>query len=169
MRCFVACFVQPQSASRLRTACPDIAGVRWLPTENYHVTLRFLGTVADEQVDGLLDVVSGLEGPAPICQVTGLQGYPRATSARALVAELRPEPTLTNWNTWLRAQTPSNDDTAREFAPHITVARTRNGVSLPAHEGVAGIPVALSKPGLYRSVTKPEGATYQRLESRSAR
>ncbi len=110
-------------------------------------------------------MVSRLEGTAPFCEVTGLQGYPRAAKARALVAELRPEPILTNWNTWLRTQRPSSDGAARQFAPHITVARARETIRLPEHEGVSGISVELDKPGLYRSVTHPDGAVYQRLEA----
>ena len=95
-------------------------------------------------------------------------GRTHAGRARAVVAELRPEPTLTRWATWLRAQRPSNDETERAFAPHVTVARSRNAASVPAGDGVAGTLLALEEPGLYRSVTKPEGAVYQRLERGSA-
>ena len=125
MRCFVACFVSPSSATKIREGRPALANVRWVPTQNYHVTLHFLGNVAPRQIDSLLGIVATLSGPAPTGVIEGVTGYPRAQRARAVVAQLRDDTVLSAWNAALRKQWPCVSEDERAFAPHVTLARAK--------------------------------------------
>jgi RNA 2',3'-cyclic 3'-phosphodiesterase len=115
---------------------PDLPAVRWTLPEAWHVTLRFLGGVAPEDVPGvvaalgslraLLPVVAEL-GPATrrlgrsvlVLPVTGLgavaAGVDEALASAGVVPEERP------------------------FRGHLTVARARGRASLP--RGLSGAPL----------------------------
>ena len=165
MRCFVACFVAPRSATKIREACPPLANVRWVPTQNYHVTLHFLGDVASRQVDGLLRIVATLSGQAPTGVIESITGYPRAWRARAVVAQLSPDAALSAWNALLREQCPRAAEEERTFAPHVTLARAKEAVRVVDDGALSGMQLELTAPALYRSVTRSEGAVYEQLEA----
>ncbi|HET8563706.1 MAG TPA: RNA 2',3'-cyclic phosphodiesterase, partial [Candidatus Binatia bacterium] len=54
IRAFIAIRINPDTARRITDVIsrlrPRVAGVRWVPEENFHFTLKFLGRVDDEQV-----------------------------------------------------------------------------------------------------------------------
>jgi 2'-5' RNA ligase len=52
----------------------------------------------------------------------------------------------------------------RRFDPHVTLARSRSAVRLPALPVVADLAVALGPPAAYVSETLPAGARYRRLD-----
>jgi 2'-5' RNA ligase len=166
LRCFIACFVEPASALALRGACPEIPAVRWIATDNYHVTLHFLGEVSEHEVPALMDLVETLS-PTPgqhhACQAEELTGYPNSARARAVVARLRADATLTNWSTQLRERCVVGNDGGRNFEAHITVARRKRGVQVPVCKQLAGLRLKLTPPALYRSVTLSTGARYEQL------
>lgn len=77
MRLFVAldlpAVVKDELARAIETLRPAVEGARWVPRDNLHVTLSFLGNVADERVPeisaaigeaaaGLVDFTTHLEG-----------------------------------------------------------------------------------------------------------
>jgi 2'-5' RNA ligase len=125
MRLFVAVW-PPADVVDVLTALPrpDVGGVRWTTREQWHVTLRFLGQIATDDVDeatgafGRIDVdtvgaVSAQMGPATACfgrsilqvPVQGLDELARVTvEATAAVGQ------------------PPDD---RPFHGHVTLARAR--------------------------------------------
>lgn len=133
MRLFVAVWPSEQVLDAIAALSrPDIAGLRWTTRDQWHVTMRFLGSVDD--VDAAVAAVHSIEAAA--CDVTvgphvgrfgkrilhvpthGLDDVAAATvAATALVGE------------------PPED---RAFKGHLTLARSRRGdTDLRALEGPA--------------------------------
>ena len=165
---------------------PPDGGLRWIPEEDWHVTLAFLGQVGD--VRAAVEVLCGsaLElpgpieaaaGPATACfgrrvlhvPVTGLVALSQAVAAAS----------------WPPGAGAALD---REPVPHITVARSGPSRSGPSRSGsagphaprpgggvrvFAGIPVAarwmVDAVALVSSETLLAGARYTEVASRSLR
>ncbi len=154
-RLFLAVWPPAEIVERLAALPrPDEPGVRWTPPENWHVTLRFLGSIRPDEVPAALDgvvlpVASLVIGPrvrrlggdgiiAPVAGASAL--------AATVVAATR------------RVGRPPGD---REFAGHITLARLRRR---GADCTLLGQPVdgqfAVRDVVLARSTLSPTGARY---------
>jgi len=105
-----------------------IPGARWVPPENYHLTLRFIGEVPGylaEEIDGAL---AELKARGFILTFAGLGTFERGGKATALWVGVEKNPQLEH----LRGKI----DTAlrrcgleaerRRFQPHVTLARLDN-------------------------------------------
>jgi 2'-5' RNA ligase len=138
---------------------PAAEGVRWTTSEQWHVTLVFLGEVEDgagpELATALADALADAPadgqvalGPATVRLGPGLLVLP-ATGLAPLAARLAP-------------LGPAQD---RPFRGHLTLARAGRGRRVPA--GWAGAPFRARFPvgpvALVRSHLGPGGARYQTL------
>ena len=161
MRLFVAALPDGATVAGLREACggwprPKVAGLRWTGPDQWHVTLRFLGSIDPGEVAAALDrlgsaVTEARLGPATallgrgvlMVPVGGVDGLAGAVAAATVDLGDLPED--------------------RPFTGHLTLARSRGRV--PA--GWEGRPVAGTFPVaevcLVRSETLPEGARYEVL------
>jgi RNA 2',3'-cyclic 3'-phosphodiesterase len=110
----------------LRRADPE---PRWVPPENLHVTLKFIGHVANEKLPLICDVLAALPVPPPMSiEFHGLGFFPHARLPTVVWAGLEAPPAL--------AAQASRIDHAlavcgvppetRSFAPHLTLARIRD-------------------------------------------
>jgi 2'-5' RNA ligase len=112
---------------------PDLPAVRWTSPEEWHVTLRFLGGVAPDDVPGVAGALGALRSLAPVVvdlgpatrrlgrsvlvvPVAGLDGVAAAVDEGLVGAGVAPD--------------------ERPFRGHLTVARARGRAPLP--RGVAG-------------------------------
>ena len=156
-RLFVAVWPPADVVTSLgRLVHEDEPGVRWVPPENLHVTLRFLGDAAPDEVVGRMaaavlpaataalgPVVSRLGHDAVVVPVSGLDDL--AAVVRTVTADLG------------RPLGP------RPFHGHLTIARLRRRAAC----GVAGAPVRATFPvddvALVSSVTAASGAQYETL------
>jgi RNA 2',3'-cyclic 3'-phosphodiesterase len=100
---------------------------RWVPIQNQHVTVKFLGSTYPRLVDwvtGSISTVTGHHAPFPT-RVEGLGAFPNAHRARVLWAGLHDGD-----GRLARLAAALDEALAREFAPekrgftpHLTVAR----------------------------------------------
>jgi len=165
VRCFVATFLAPESARRLRSAARAGAGgllrrpdARQVPLENYHVTLKFLGEVGEDALPEALEAVASLAAHGVVARVTGLIGLPRAGAARLLAAEMAPQPDLHAWWTALQARLGAEE---RPFRPHVTVLRLRRSRAFAPAALPEPVTVELAHPRLYRSDEGADGVRYR--------
>ena len=163
MRLFVGLWPPPEVdallAALVRAPHPS---VRWTTPDQWHVTLRFLGEVADEAVPGLVGALAAV-GDAP-----------------ARVARLGPATTVLARGT-LMVPVAGVDDLAvavveasagvgrppedRPFTGHVTVARGRGRRPLPkelAGQALTG-PWAVDEVALIRSRLDARGARYDTI------
>ena len=148
MRLFIALSL-PQTVrddlGRLATALP---GLRWVPSDNYHLTLRFLGEVERPAARAIDQALRALRMPPFELSLAGIGGFGEGRKLRSLWAGVESQPALTRLQAKVeqavtRAGQPPQ---TRRFKPHVTLARRRNGA--PARDKLQQF---LSERGLYRS------------------
>jgi RNA 2',3'-cyclic 3'-phosphodiesterase len=132
---------------------PESDSVRWSTPPQWHVTLRFLGNVAD--VDGVVAALAEVEHPAVDVEIGPATKKLGPSVLMLPVRGVDP----------LAAALPFSFD--RPFEGHLTVARARNRRQIPRQ--LEGIPFAASWQAtsfsLVRSQTRPDGAVYEDVAS----
>ena len=129
MRLFIA-LTLPQAVrddlDRLATALP---GLRWAPSDNYHLTLRFLGEVERPDAQDIDEALAALRMPRFELSLAGIGGFGKGRQLRSLWAGVDSQPALTRLQAQVeqavtRAGQPPQ---ARRFTPHVTLARCTHG------------------------------------------
>jgi 2'-5' RNA ligase len=147
--------------------------LRPVPPESLHITLAFLGSRPEEDVERIAEVVRGGIGPAPWVEL--LDPVQRPERGRARLYAL---PALSPGTEVLQAGVAQAlveegfyEPEKRPFWPHVTVARVRpeaRGSRRPAvvSDPPGKLPAGLSEVflgvrlALYRSELQPTGARY---------
>ncbi|MEW5960277.1 MAG: RNA 2',3'-cyclic phosphodiesterase [Chloroflexota bacterium] len=164
---------------RLKAIAPPRM-IRWIATENIHLTLHFLGDIAPRDVD---KAAGALQAAATTCppfslELTGLGCFPHTRRPRIIWAgvagEIEP---LVNLHRELGQQLKVIDFTPedRPYAPHLTIGRVKPG--LPPYQlsqlgevleqarlevkHLAGMEV--NQICLFQSDLRPTGPLYTRL------
>ncbi len=126
MRLFVALSLPEEVRERLDAlAGSGIPGARWVPPENLHLTLRFVGEVDGGQARDLHDTLSAIDAPAFDLTLEGLATFGEGPKLRSLHVGVPPTPALTHLQAKVesavaRAGLPAE---RRKFKPHVTLAR----------------------------------------------
>jgi 2'-5' RNA ligase len=173
MRLFLGLPIPPELAQALarRTQTIELPKGRRIPPENLHLTLVFLGEVAEPALPPIEGELSELTfAPFPL-KLTSLNTFPRAG---VLIAEVEPGRPLLHVQTKVaeamdRCGFPPED---RPYHPHITLARFHGPLRLSkAHQALSP---ALQRSfvadivNLYRSNLSPTGAHYQILAQKNS-
>jgi len=108
---------------------------RWIPPENSHVTLKFLGRTAAHLtpwVEEIVEAIAGAHPPATL-QVHGLGAFPSTQRARVLWAGIDdPAGALTGLVADLEAGlAEAFRPEVRRVHPHLTIARSEPPLRLP--------------------------------------
>jgi 2'-5' RNA ligase len=177
IRAFIAINLDPQvveEIAKVQAVLKNVGGdVRWARPEGFHLTLKFLGDIQNNQVSAILAALQNvLKGQNPLSVVAqSLGAFPHIKRPRVLWVGLQGEG-LKELNNKIEQELifldfPPED---RDFSPHITLGRVR---SLKGWEKV--LPVMQEKQAerfgesrvdevvLYRSELKPDGAVYTAL------
>ena len=143
---------------------------RWVPLENQHVTVKFLGATWPHVVDGVLQRVGDVASRhAPFASsVATLGAFPSARRARVLWVGLDdPDDRGTAIARSLdSALAPEFAPDGRAFTPHLTVARFDPPVPLDADLGTLAIesrPFEIAWLTLYRSHLGRQAPRYEAL------
>jgi 2'-5' RNA ligase len=114
---------------RFRTAGAD---VKWIAPHNLHVTLKFLGDVATQEIPGVCEVVRRVvEDMAPFeFEVRGAGAFPNLNRPRTIwLGVTRGQAELVELNE--RIELPLAKlgfrREARRYEPHLTIGRVRRG------------------------------------------
>lgn len=176
MRCFLAIELPKQIRSRLATLQDRLRlqtrGVRWTPTEQIHLTLKFLGEVPDGEVAAVCQRAAAVAArfqPLDL-EVRGAGCFPPGGAVRIVWAGLAdPSKALPD------CQQACEDACAelgfkpenRAFQPHLTIGRVRNATdSRRIREVVAGEAsfaagrFTAAELVCFQSVLRPTGPTY---------
>ncbi len=149
----------------LRKSLPS---ARWVPAQNQHVTLKFLGWTPPEQLDAAADVCRACAAkhrPGEL-SVGGLGAFPNARGARVLWVGLHEEHGLLGAvaaDLEARFEALGHEPEVRGFSAHMTVARFARPHALPAEDDLPRIPAAAfacRSIVLYRSIPARSGVRY---------
>lgn len=171
MRLFVAVPVPAHIADDLADLCSGIPGARWVPPENFHITLRFLGEVDGVQADDVHEALTRIAAPGFELSLASLGAFGDQKKTRSLWAGIDPSTALAHLrgkveSAAVRAGLPPEP---RRFKPHVTLARFRNGggVAPEIHQFIARNALYRSEPfvvdhfTLFQSFLGGEGAIYR--------
>jgi len=125
LRLFVALPLPDGVIARLSIMCAGLPGAEWVPPENMHITLRFIGEVEEEVAAEIDYLLSGIEADAFSLQLEGLGTFGEGAKTRALWVAVKPSQALAHLHAKVesavvRAGLPSE---GRKFTPHVTLAR----------------------------------------------
>ena len=169
MRAFIALDVPEEFAGELadlaRQLSPAARG-RYLPRGNYHLTLAFLGDIGEAQArDAVAALDAACAGASPVeLRPAGLGHFGRPRDA-TLWLGLEPVPELTGLAAAVRDELAAAGLAydAKEFRPHITLARRVQLPRGPLPELLFPQSAHAARATLYKSTLEPDGAVYKPL------
>lgn len=156
-------------AAVARLRAPDAIDARWTPTEQYHVTLRFIGEASDDEAARYEAALRDLDVSAATCRPYGLDVLPSRRSPSVLIVGLeRTDALLELYRAVSEAlQREGVEAESRTYRPHVTLARL-NDVSpervqrfLKRHEAGDLPPFDVDRFHLYESTLTQDGALHE--------
>ena len=129
MRLFVALDLPWELRQRVAVlANGGIPGARWVPPENYHITLRFIGETPGHRAEEIDMALAGLRARGFSLTLSGLGTFAKGGRSTALWVGVERNPQLDHLaNKIERAlQRIGLEPERRRFQPHLTLARLDN-------------------------------------------
>lgn len=184
VRLFLALDIAPEIRNRLSAYVDTlrrVPGIRFMPPESYHVTLKFLGEVQD--VDRVKQAASTVQSPAFNLSFHDVGFFPNPRAPRVFWAGIHADERLSALASTLENAMHSVgfEREERPFRPHLTLARSGSGSPTPRREEqpVAGFralvylveknpppdfgTMTANEFFLYESKLSPRGAQYSKL------
>lgn len=130
MRLFVALDLPWELRERLAMLAGGLPGARWVPPENHHLTLRFIGEVPGHRADEIDHALAVLRGRGFTLTLTGLGTFEKSGRPTALWVGVERNAALDHLQAKVETalQRIGLEPERRRFAPHVTLARI-DGVS----------------------------------------
>jgi RNA 2',3'-cyclic 3'-phosphodiesterase len=129
MRLFVALDLPWELRSRLAgLSGRGIPGARWVPAENYHLTLRFIGETPAYRADEIDQALAVLKARGFDLTLAGLGTFDKAGRSISLWVGVERNPALDHLRSKVETalQRAGLEPERRRFAPHVTLARLDN-------------------------------------------
>jgi RNA 2',3'-cyclic 3'-phosphodiesterase len=179
VRAFVALDVDDASRGTLARLCAKLEvdaprGLRFCAPGTLHVTMKFLGSVDDALLGPLGEGLSASAARAPsLARVTSLGAFPSEARASVLIAHLAdPDGALARVASALDglAEPLGVAREARDFRPHVTLARAKQPLDVRALLAAVPPPLAAIRFRalvLFRSEALPAGPRYTPLATHS--
>ena len=152
MRLFVALSLPEDIREQLSSLTGGLPGARWVPPENYHITLRFIGNVHNGHAEDVDDALMALRGKSFEVALKGLGVFCEGTKPTSL------------WAGVVRA---GFKPEKRKFTPHVTLARFKHDPGPKLHEIMSHYALFRTQPFqvqdfvLYSSFLSHTGAIYE--------
>jgi 2'-5' RNA ligase len=129
-RLFLAIDLPEETKEQLRQLRVDIPGARWVPSNQLHLTLAFLGDVEMESMKRLMGKLAAVRSPAFSLRLGEFGCFPNRKRPRVAWIGIRPEPLLMSLADQVRETVLSCEISLEErpFSPHITLARIKQAV-----------------------------------------
>jgi len=185
VRCFIAIGLPEEVKAGLvqlqaQLKSGDQPGVKWVDPYGIHLTLKFLGNVAMDRIDGITGAIGkAAQGVSPFrLKVEGLGVFPNLRRVQVVWVGMSGE---VDRLVQLQQRIESNlaelgfAPEGRRFTPHLTLARLRDRVSLDERQEFgqliadtkfeAAYTFNVSAINLMRSQLTREGAIYSRISS----
>lgn len=179
MRLFVAIDLSEEVRRNLSALGGELSaaipGARWIRAEAMHLTLKFIGHVADDGLRKIEASLATIRSPAPVeLRFQGIGCFPSARRPQVLWAGIISSRNLAEIASEIERHLeplgiPRED---REFRPHLTLARFKQGSVPKSFQNiVSGLAarefgtMTASEFHLYQSHLRRSGAEYARLAS----
>jgi 2'-5' RNA ligase len=127
IRLFVAIQLPEEIQDRVAELCSGLTNARWIDPDNFHITLRFIGEVAESRFEDIDMALSVVRAPAFHLKLNGVDSFGNNNGVRAVWVGIEREPALFH----LRDKVESALVRAgvapegQKFKPHVTLTRSR--------------------------------------------
>jgi RNA 2',3'-cyclic 3'-phosphodiesterase len=169
MRLFVALDLPWVLRDRLSAlAGAGIPGARWIPPENYHLTLRFIGETPGFRAEEIDLALANLRARGFSLTLSGLGTFHKGGRATALWVGVERNAQLDHLQTKIEnaLQRSGLEPERRRFQPHVTLARLDNVAEaklvsfLQAHNLFRSEPLPVEHFTLFSSQLGKEASVY---------
>ena len=125
MRLFVGLELPWELRERLALLGGGLPGARWVPSENYHLTLRFIGDTPAHRAEEIDHTLAALRAPAFSLSLAGIGTFHKGGRTTAIWARVERNPELDHLQSKIEnaLQRAGLEPERRRFAPHVTLAR----------------------------------------------
>ncbi|WP_211864139.1 RNA 2',3'-cyclic phosphodiesterase [Neoroseomonas soli] len=126
LRLFVALALPSELRERVATLVGGIPGAKWVPPENYHLTLRFIGEIENWRAQEVDDALTAIRGNAFDLSLRGLGTFEKAGRIHALWVGVERNDAMTHLQGKVETalQRIGLPPERKRFSPHLTIART---------------------------------------------
>jgi RNA 2',3'-cyclic 3'-phosphodiesterase len=134
-RLFVALPVPEEVLADLTALQSGVPDARWVPPENFHVTLCFAGEVQGAVMRDFEEELGDISGPRFSVTLSGVEQFSSGKQPKALAVRVERSDRLD----WLQqkvstvARNCGIEIERRKFRPHVTLARFANGAETGHH------------------------------------
>jgi 2'-5' RNA ligase len=179
MRIFVAIVPAADETERLYVAARELRQasfpIRWMPPENIHLTLKFLGELSGDRIADLGDALGQALADVRAFEIRldGFGAFPSPRRPSVVWAGVESNPHLEDVYERVEGALAElgHPRETREFHPHLTLGRARKGNGPRQFRGLAELLGTLSWTDTFgvgavdvvRSEPKPTGAEYDTL------
>ncbi len=168
MRLFVALELPHATRQRLADLATHLPGARWLPPENLHITLRFIGETARHEAEEIDLALAALRVRRFHLTLTGVDTAERAGRINTLWVRVARNPALDGLRAKIERalQGVGLDAERRRFVPHVTLARLDQAAEprlaewVQAHNLFRAEPIEIGHFTLFSSVLGRDQAVY---------
>jgi len=169
MRLFVGLDLPWETRERLAgLAGSGIPGARWVPIENYHLTLRFIGEVPPYRAEELDEALAALRGKRFALELNGVGTFAKGGRDTSLWVGVARNPQLEHLAGKVETalQRAGLEPDRRRFAPHVTLARLDNAPPdklagfVQAHNLFRAGPIEVEHFTLFSSLLGKEASVY---------
>jgi len=184
-RSFIAIDLSSEIHRRLEQVSTDLQEsmeglpIRWVPVDNVHLTLKFLGDVSVANIEMLKKIIQTAATAHKEFEMSigGAGAFPSSRRPRVVWIGIEAPPELALIQRSIDVETArlGYKSDAREFAPHLTLGRVSRSAQPREVQQISRVleKLTLGFLGvtrvqaihLYRSDLKPGGAVYSRLYS----
>lgn len=128
IRLFVGLEIPEEIRVRMASLAKGVTGARWVPEENLHVTVRFIGEVREDVARDLADALERVRAVPFALSIAGAGHFESRRRVRALWFGIEKSPELNALRervdtAVVRCGLPAD---GRRFSPHVTIARLKD-------------------------------------------
>jgi len=167
-RLFVGLPLPEDVRLRLDGMCGGVQGARWIPPENFHITLRFIGDVPGDMAEEIGYALANVRPKRFDIELAGVGHFSSGPEVRVLWAGVRKSAELLGLrervdNVLRRLDLPAEQ---RRFTAHVTLAKLRDADLGKVQQWLAvnalfrAGPLAVDRFVLYSSYRQSAGSIY---------
>lgn len=173
LRIFIGIPIPKNIIKHISTLQGGIPGANWVPPENYHISLRFIGEVNETIKEDIAEALEDIAFPTFKISLQGIGIFSQKDIPHHLWIKPTPEESLINLyrkiETHLTNQLSLKAET-RKFTPHLTIAKLKDanvgkvGQFIEWHNLFKTPEFEITEYALYQSHLTNNGPIYQPLD-----